>query len=1337
MVPLAELLGESPGMVALREKVTRLLQNPSDGRRLPSVFIEGETGTGKSALARLMHAASPRRDGPFIAVNSAAIPETLVESHLFGNTRGAYTDAKEARPGFFQQANHGTLFLDEIALMSVGLQPKLLTAIEDRAVQRVGGKNSEPVDIWVVSASNLNVEDAIRAGKLREDLYHRMARVILRLPPLRERGDDILLLAEHFLERACREHGLPPKRLDADARGALLAYGWAGNVRQLENVIERSAVFAGTDVITARALELPTGGAAASAARHAPMTPESDAAERERMLAVWDAAKGNLSRAASELGIPRNTLRYRLEQLGLLPRRTVRGATEAPQGSPGERESVDAEAAAELRRLALLRVDLGGPPDDPTASRGGWIASVVNKVTDFGGALIEERAAGVVAAFGVEPVEDAPGRAAHTAIALQRAAERARAEGQDVRVKLAVDVRRCSIRRGAAPTLDEDARRDVWARLEALMASADPDTVVASEAAGAFIDRRFELARLELPVAARHRAYRIVGTLRPGLGLGRRVAAFVGRDHDLAFLRDRLAAVVRGKGLAVGIVGEAGIGKSRLVAEFRRSLPPGDVIWLEGACLSYARSIPYASALAILRQGCAISEADSTTTIMTKLSERLASLGMNVDESAPYLFQLFGLREGTERIAQLTSEAIRLRTLDIFRQMILGASAQRPVVVVVEDVHWADRASEEILDAIATDSAPVLLLSTYRPGFRPPSWMSRSFATQMALSRLSPEDSRTMLHSVVEEEIPESVARMILDKAEGNPFFLEEIYRAVEGLGRPGTLPEVPDSIADVLLARIERLPAGPKSVLQSAAVLGREFAARLLEGVWRGPGALEAHLAILTEQEFLYQRAGVRERAYAFKHALTQQVADESLTPALRRELHAAAGRALEELFADRLEEVYDRLAYHYARTEEATKAVDYLSGLAGKAARADAREEAVLTWKEALQHVERLAPDARDRRRLQIVLALANSLLPLGRITELSSLLLTERERLESLRDPALATQYYFILARMNMLGNHALVVDSARRAIAEAERCGDDATMGGAYGALAIACTLSGQATRGIECAQRAVSLLEKSSNQWSLSYAYWALGLCSGQLGQFHDALAAEERSLALAKAMGDAAMEVSAGWAMGIVRAVMGDWDRGIADCLGAVRAARDPLYRALATAFLGFAYAEKGDASLAIEALEQSIPLVHRFGLRAYDAWFTAFLAEAYRLAGHLERADALAESAVRTAMEASFPVGVGWAQLCQGRIAAARRDLALATTKLDAALSTFTATHSRYECGRTHLELAGVWRERGDGETARLHLRTAGERFDELGVPWYRERVERLATEWALSLRS
>ena len=255
--PLAELIGESPGIEALREKVGRLLHHQPEARRFPPILIHGETGTGKGLLARGLHRAGPRASGPFVDINCAAIPETLLEAELFGFERGAFTDAKQAKVGLFQAANRGTIFLDEVGLLPDGLQAKLLKVIEERSVRRIGGTRNESVDVWILAATNEDLATATRERRFREDLYHRLAVLTLWMPPLRERGRDILLLAEHFLKRACADYKLPQRTLAPEARSALQAYRWPGNIRELSNVIERVALLSEAAVVTAKMLGLP------------------------------------------------------------------------------------------------------------------------------------------------------------------------------------------------------------------------------------------------------------------------------------------------------------------------------------------------------------------------------------------------------------------------------------------------------------------------------------------------------------------------------------------------------------------------------------------------------------------------------------------------------------------------------------------------------------------------------------------------------------------------------------------------------------------------------------------------------------------------------------------------------------------------------------------------------------------------------------------------------------------------------------------------------------------------------------------------------------------------
>ncbi|HXH85002.1 MAG TPA: sigma 54-interacting transcriptional regulator [Candidatus Tectomicrobia bacterium] len=1350
MAPLDEFVGESPGIRAIRDTVGRLLAR--GGRLLPVVLIQGETGSGKTLLARAMHRASARRDGPFVEHNCATTPDTLLASELFGAEPGAHTDARKARRGLFRLAHRGTFFLDEVGLMSEAMQATLLKVIEDRSVRPLGDDRVEPVpvDVWLIAATNTDLAEAVRQRRFRADLYHRIALVTLDVPPLRERGLDVVLLAERLLEAAARRHGVAPKRLDEGARAALLAHDWPGNVRELANLMERVTLLEDGRTVTRSLLQLGP-----SAPRETPgLRAARDTFERDRLLEALRLSGGNLSDAARRLKIPRNTFRYWLKRHGLLgdteppvvpaeADRTIPAAT-APAPEPEDERPPSAgpaaaqpDASPERRHLAVVRaaLEITAPDGEPTAGRAFDV--LADKVETFGGRVEEWSPTGLLAVFGLEPTEDAPRRAALAATALVRTVEGARTDGAPMALRVALHVGRFQLAVGPhGPRIEPEARRHASAILDALLARAEAGTVAVSEAAVPFLDRRFDLAPMDAPPGDGGRVYRLGGKEDAGAGGRRRISPFVGRRRNIEMLAEHLATALRGEGQFVGIAGDPGIGKSRLLAEFRSTLAAHPVTYLEGACLSHATAIPYVPILAVLRQSCGLTDADDPETVRALVRRRLDALGLDATESEPYFHHLLGLRAGRERLAALTPEAIKLRTHQALRRMLTAACRERPLVVVVEDLHWTDPSSEELLGSLVADlpGTPLLFLATYRPGYRAP-WIDRSFATQMALSPLSPEESDALVRAAADAALPETVTRAILNRAEGNPFFLEELCRAVAQGRKPPASLGVPDTVEQVIGARVARLPDEARRVLECAAVLGREFRADLLAAIAPASDAVDVSLRTLTQQEFLHARSAGPAPLHVFKHALTQEVVYAALQAERRQVLHGAAGRALESLFAGRLEEAYDRLAHHFARSDDDAKAVDYLCRFAGRAARGDAHEEAIRALGEALARADRLPAYVRDRCRLEVALRLPESLLRLGRIEELCTGLLQERERLERVGDPALAGPYFVYLARAFMLGQHQRAIEAARQAVAEAERCGDVATMGAALGVLAVARVLSSEARRGIDAAQRAVTLLEGRSEQWSLAYAYWALGLAFSQIAAFREAIDAERRALAIAEAIGASGIEASALWVIGIIHAARGEWDAGIAECERAVRRARDVLYVALTTGFLGFAHLQKGTPQPAIAALEQSITLLRRFGLRAFEAWFAALLAEAYRLDGALDRADEHAAAALDLATKAEFAVATGWAQQTLGRVAADRGDAGAAASRLHAALEMFARTESPYEQARTRVDLASVCRTRGERDAARAHLVEAWRLFTVLDVPVHRGRVEQLATEWAVPL--
>ncbi len=305
-----ELVARDPAMERVVEQVHKVAP------RETTVLLLGESGTGKEVLARLLHEQSPRSQGPFVAVNCAALTESLLESELFGHEKGAFTGATTRHEGRFEQARSGTLFLDEVGETSPALQAKLLRVLQEKTFERVGGEKELSADVRLVAATNRDLEKSVEQGHFRQDLYYRLAVFPILIPPLRQRAADVLPLAEHFLHLLTRGPDRTAPSISDGARQALAAHAWPGNVRELQNVMERALILSGGDTLTEAELNLPASSASGGAPAGGAGGTLKDM-ERQAIAVALDAEEGNRKRAAKRLGIALRTLQYKIKEYGL------------------------------------------------------------------------------------------------------------------------------------------------------------------------------------------------------------------------------------------------------------------------------------------------------------------------------------------------------------------------------------------------------------------------------------------------------------------------------------------------------------------------------------------------------------------------------------------------------------------------------------------------------------------------------------------------------------------------------------------------------------------------------------------------------------------------------------------------------------------------------------------------------------------------------------------------------------------------------------------------------------------------------------------------------------
>jgi class 3 adenylate cyclase/tetratricopeptide (TPR) repeat protein len=615
----------------------------------------------------------------------------------------------------------------------------------------------------------------------------------------------------------------------------------------------------------------------------------------------------------------------------------------------GERKNVSV-LFCDIVRSSALAADLG--PEEFHLVIDRFFRVALSEVHRYEGTINQFLGDGFMALFGA-PIahEDHARQAVLAALGITERAE----------VKIRIGINSGLVVVG---TIGDDLRMDYTAFGDTtvlaarLQAAAAPGAVLLSQQTAGLVQGYFQLEEVA-PVQVKERTvYPLqvtgLGTRAGRIAAGDMLSPFTGRDRELAELQRLLAVAAGGEGQVVGLVGDPGLGKSRLALEFRR-LAEDDAAVLEGRCLSYGSSVAYFPLFELVRNACGIAADDTPDRVATKIELKVKTLELDVS-MAHYLRHAFGLPNGEPGLAGLDPQAVRARTFQALRTLLVAEAALRPLVALVEDLHWIDQTSEDFLAEFAGElpSVPIMLLVTYRPGYSPP-WAGKSFTSQLALRPLSPVASETIVASVLADG-DRGTAAAIAMRGEGNPFFLEELARASQQQASGAEGADVPETVQQVLAARIDRLSVNQKAAIRLASVLGREFPIDLAQEIWDGNVPLEAQFQELKTLEFLRERHGATERTFVFKHALTREVAYDGMLRTRRRELHGRVGDALERSQASQRFEHCELLAYHYSRSAEPARAIPYLATAGDRASDKYANEEAVALYRHAIGLIEEL---------------------------------------------------------------------------------------------------------------------------------------------------------------------------------------------------------------------------------------------------------------------------------------------------------------------------------------------------------------------------------------------
>jgi tetratricopeptide (TPR) repeat protein len=699
---------------------------------------------------------------------------------------------------------------------------------------------------------------------------------------------------------------------------------------------------------------------------------------------------------------------------------------------------------------------------------------------------------------------------------------------------------------------------------------------------------------------------------------------------------------------------------------------------------------------------------------------------------------LFSLPGASEAVKHLDPKDKRQKTFEAIRTLTVAGSQRRLHVLILEDLHWIDKISEDYLTFLTAGLAgvPVLLLTAQRPGYTV-RWADKTYYTQIALDLLGERETEELLSALLRSDrLPSDLVRIVREKAEGNPLFVEEITASLLERGmlirRSGEILwtaeapiEFPATIQDIIRARIDRLEEPVKRTVESAAVIGREFGLSLLSRISDEAAEVEQYLETLTHAELIHETRYLPEREYIFRHAVTQDVAYQSLLAQRRKELHGAIGRAIEDLYADRLEKHAPILAYHYARSGQQEKAVEYALIAGDQAARLYANAEATSYYEQALTMVRELPPGSQDHcSEIDAALKLAAVGMTRQHIERDRRNLERARNLAEQLQDERRLAKALYWLGRLQyVLGDSAAAIEYAGQSLEIADRLGDETLAAPPVNLIARAHHWS-DLTRACQMIERSVEQMSRLGNKNEEATASGFAAVLFAPTGEFKRALAYANRGLELAQEIQNPLAEAAAYLYRGIIHDQRGEWARAIDDYECATRVAEraGDLFRIYIVKFWeGRAYTRAGDASSGRTLVEEGFALAERIGTKFVVAHGKVSLAECLLALGELDEACRVCQDAITLAEEGGdrFHAALAHRILAESLSRLRPSDSQSPLGEILDAIRIQQEIGAQPELARSYVSCARLHKAAGESERAIENLAKAIAMFQEMDMAW------------------
>jgi predicted ATPase/class 3 adenylate cyclase len=839
---------------------------------------------------------------------------------------------------------------------------------------------------------------------------------------------------------------------------------------------------------------------------------------------------------------------------------------------------------------------------------------LIHKVHDYEGTVNEMTGDGILALFGAPiAVEDAPQRAIRSALAVHREMAKFNEKLKQERKSIPPLKMRIGIHTGPVivGTLGNNLRVEFKAvgdtvnlasRMEGM---AEPGTSYVTGETFKLTEGFFRFEGLgEREVKGREKLVNVYRVLAPStrrtrfdVSTERGLTHFVGRERELELLLDGFERAKSGRGQAFSIMAEAGVGKSRLLYEFRKAVSNEGATFLEGKCLSYSRSVAYHPVIDILKANFDIRDGDGDSEIKKKVKRQLKVFGTDEASTLPYLLQLLSVKDsGIDKIP-MSPEGRKDRIMEALKRIVLKGSEVRHLIIAVEDLHWIDKSSEDffkdLLDSIT--GAKVFLIFTYRPEFVH-AWGGKSFHSQVNLNRLSNRESLAMAsHFLGAKSMDGNVEQFILEKTEGVPFFIEEFIRSIKDLKiiekknnkyymvkdiRDLTIPS---TIQDVIMARVDSLPEGAKEILQTGSVIEREFSYELIKRVTGySEQALLSHLSALRDSELVYERGIFPQSTHIFKHALTRDVVYDSILTKRKKELHDEIGQAVEALYKDNINEHYEVLAEHYIAGENYEKGAGY-SKLSGKKAEKTASLNGAITYaKKRVTSIEKL-PQTDDvaKELIDARTILGLYMIQLGSFAE-------AKKVIDPIFDLALKYDYkrrlsqlYTIVATYNNFIEEDYFEASKHleRALKISEEVNDTVSLVFANLWLGLVLLTNNEFEKAYLHINKALEINETVNNLWGIATMKSTLGMVYYWHGKMDLAYQVSHEALKIAEESGDIYSKAMSYTSLGMSYYGKGFFEEAVRNLLKGIKFCKrlnNPLFDSIARYSLGDAYFDMG-----------------------------------------------------------------------------------------------------------------------------------------------------------------